>query len=141
MDSLAITNHDNMIEQETLITKSSQKNFFLSRRVTWYRRRKVQSIRLGGKKKRKGFVLVRLLKKVKLKWLKVQYSYMLKRLKNYYLSVVKDLIEAGATLETLQQRVMMETSFAIPVMSVSAVTVPSYMSSSAGPNYLRSNRY
>ncbi|KAF5177411.1 hypothetical protein FRX31_033001 [Thalictrum thalictroides] len=120
----------NMIQHENLITKSSQKNKFLSRRFIWYRRRKVQSIRLGGKKKmRKGFVLVRLLKKVKLKWLKVQYSYMLKRLKNYYLSVVKDLIEAGATLETLQQRVMMEASFAIPVMTVSAVTVPSYMTS------------
>ncbi|KAL5702918.1 hypothetical protein ACHQM5_028078 [Ranunculus cassubicifolius] len=107
------------------------------RRTNLIRRRKVQTIRLGGKKTRKGFILTRIFKKVKLKWLKLQYTCMLRKLRKYYHSVVKDIIDAGATLESLQHRIIMETYFTVPVMGVSVTGVPTYIQNSvwgkAGP--------
>lgn len=43
----------------------------------------------------------------------------LKKLKEYYYSVLKDVIEAGGSFETFQQRLMLETSFGVPAMGLS----------------------
>lgn len=86
------------------------------------RKRKPPTLRLGGKKPR---LLVRLLRRIRLRWLKLRYLCMLKKLKEYYKRVVKELIEAGGSLESFQQRILLETSFAVPVMGVSFSTYPS----------------
>ena len=88
------------------------------------RRRRVQSVRLGDKRPRRVLVLAKLFRKMKLKWLKLQYLCMLRKLKEYYRKLVKDLLEAGDTIETFQQRLFMESTFAIPV----GVTFSSYPS-------------
>ncbi|XP_010261839.1 PREDICTED: uncharacterized protein LOC104600541 [Nelumbo nucifera] len=107
------------------------------RKILTTRRRKVQTIHLGGKKRRGGLFLVKVFRKIRLRWLKLQYSCMLKKLKDWYYSVVKDLIEAGATLEAVQQRLIMETYFTVPIMGVPATTIPS----SFGPNRPRPINY
>ncbi|KAK7294459.1 hypothetical protein RJT34_17348 [Clitoria ternatea] len=86
------------------------------RRVPLLRRRKMATVRLGGKKaRRRIFGLFRIFKRLRLRWLKLQYIRMLKRLKEHYRNMVKDLVEAGATVESFQQRLFMESTFAIPV--------------------------
>ena len=81
-------------------------------------RPRLPTIRLGGKKPRRGFFLLRLCKKAKLKWLKLKYLSMLKKLKNNYKDLVKDMIGESGTIESFQQRMLLETSFAIPVMAL-----------------------
>ncbi|KAJ7963296.1 Receptor-type tyrosine-protein like [Quillaja saponaria] len=88
-----------------------------------HRRRKLQTVRLGGKKPRRGFVLVKMWRKIRVRWLKFQYLCMLKKIKEYYKRLIKDLVEAGASIETFQQMVFMETSFAVPI-GVSFSTYP-----------------
>ncbi|XP_047962694.1 uncharacterized protein LOC125207410 [Salvia hispanica] len=88
-------------------------------------RARLPTIRLGGKKPRRGFFLLRLCKKAKLKWLKLKYLSMLKKLKRYYNELVKDMIEGSGTIESFQQRMLLETSFAIPVMGLSLNSYPS----------------
>ncbi|KAI4355421.1 hypothetical protein L6164_004198 [Bauhinia variegata] len=86
------------------------------RRSLPLRRRKMQMVRLGGKKpRRRMMVLVRLFRKMKLRWLKLQYLCMLRKLKEYYRNLIKDMVEGGATIESYQQRLFMESTFAIPV--------------------------
>ncbi|OVA03789.1 hypothetical protein BVC80_1271g10 [Macleaya cordata] len=125
-------------QQEGLITKTQIKGSIYGwssrRKILLKKRRKIPSVRLGGKKQRRGFYLVKLFRKIKLRWLKLQYSCMLKKLKSFYYSVVKDLIEAGAALETVQQRIMMETYFSVPVMGVSIASIPSYAAPKTGLN-------
>ncbi|XP_022724857.1 uncharacterized protein LOC111281379 [Durio zibethinus] len=89
------------------------------RRIFLRRRNKLPTVRLGGKKPRRGFFIVRVLKKMRLKWLKLQYKCMLRKLRKYYRNLIKDIVEAGATVEALQQRMFMESTFAVPVMGVS----------------------
>ncbi|GKV09811.1 hypothetical protein SLEP1_g21251 [Rubroshorea leprosula] len=97
-----------------------------TRRKTILRRRKPPTIRLGsGKKHKRGFSLARILRRIKLRWLKLQYTCMLRKLKEYYRNLIKDIAEAGSTIETFQQRFLMETSFAVPVMGVSFNSFPS----------------
>ncbi|XP_057735965.1 uncharacterized protein LOC130951328 [Arachis stenosperma] len=98
------------------------------------RRRKMKTVKLGGEgkktsaKRRMFRGLVRILRRMKVRWLKLQYLRMLKRLKEHYRSILKDLVEAGASVETFQQRLFMETSFAIPI-GVSLSTYPSHFGS------------
>ncbi|GAU32989.1 hypothetical protein TSUD_358560 [Trifolium subterraneum] len=96
------------------------------RKVTLYRRRKVQTVKLGGKKPRRRLIggIVRIFRKMRVKWLKLQYLKLFKRLKEHYRNLVKDLIEAGASIETFQQRIFMESTFAIP-LGVNLSTYPS----------------
>jgi len=96
------------------------------RKVSIFRRRKVQTVRLGSKKPRRRLIggIVRMFKRMRVKWLKLQYLRLLKRLKEHYRNVVKDLIEAGATVETFQQRLFMESTFAVP-LGVNLSTYPS----------------
>ncbi|XP_058079456.1 uncharacterized protein LOC131227681 [Magnolia sinica] len=93
------------------------------------KRRKRPSIRLGRKKRRTrgGFFLLRAFRRLRLRWLRLKYSYMLKKLKAFYSSVVKDLIEAGATMEVIQKRIMLDTYFTLPIMPMSVAGVPSHV--------------
>ncbi|KAF8393630.1 hypothetical protein HHK36_021875 [Tetracentron sinense] len=84
------------------------------------RRRNVPSIRLGGKKRRRRLYSPR----IRLRWLKQRYTCMLKKMKDYSRSVMKDLMEASATLESVQQRVMMDAYFAVPGMGISFANFP-----------------
>ncbi|RYQ89070.1 hypothetical protein Ahy_A09g045394 isoform C [Arachis hypogaea] len=94
----------------------------------------MKTVKLGGEgkktsaKRRMFRGLVRILRRMKVRWLKLQYLRMLKRLKEHYRSILKDLVEAGASVETFQQRLFMETSFAIPI-GVSLSTYPSHFGS------------
>ncbi|KAK7255738.1 hypothetical protein RIF29_29157 [Crotalaria pallida] len=77
------------------------------------RRRKVQAVRLGGKKPRRGMVkrFVRIVRRMRMKWLKLQYVRMLKRLKEHYRNMLKEVVETGKTIETLM---FMESTNVIP---------------------------
>ncbi|KAL3632875.1 hypothetical protein CASFOL_025859 [Castilleja foliolosa] len=84
------------------------------------RRQRLPIVRLGGKKTRRGFFLRRLCKKAKLKWLRVKYRNMANELKKYYKSLVKEILEGGRAIESFQHRMLLEASFAIPVMGLSS---------------------
>ncbi|KAK1434236.1 hypothetical protein QVD17_11155 [Tagetes erecta] len=79
------------------------------------RKKKVATVRLGGKRQ----LLVKTLRRIRMKWMKMKKACSLKKLKEYYYSVLKDVIEGGGTFETYQQRLILETSFAVPVMGLS----------------------
>ncbi|MCL7036652.1 hypothetical protein MKW94_027397 [Papaver nudicaule] len=117
--------------------KSSNFRWYM-RRKPLGRRRKIPTVRLGGDPKKKplrGLVIVKLLRRIRLKWLKLQYSCMLRKLKDAYYSVLKDLIEAGTTFESIQQRIMNESYFsAVPIMAVPSAGISSFI----GPNRFRS---
>ncbi|XP_047959876.1 uncharacterized protein LOC125205102 [Salvia hispanica] len=85
------------------------------------RRPRLPTVRVGGKKSRHGFSLPRLYKKAKLKWLELKYLSMLKKLKNYYKELVKDVMQGSGTIESYQQCMLLEASFGLgnPVMGVS----------------------
>lgn len=70
-------------------------------------------VRLGGGKRQ---LLVKIFRRIGIRWMKMKKACTLKKLKDYYYSVLKDVIEAGGTFE---QRLMLETSFAVPVMALS----------------------
>ncbi|GMH03812.1 hypothetical protein Nepgr_005651 [Nepenthes gracilis] len=80
------------------------------------RRKKLPTQHLGGKKR---LFSVRIFHRVKLKRLKLQYFHVLKKLKKFYKSTIKEIIDARTWPEDFQQRVLFETSLAVPVMGVS----------------------
>ncbi|KAG9458469.1 hypothetical protein H6P81_002977 [Aristolochia fimbriata] len=96
--------------------------------ATRKKRRKLPSIRLG-KRRAGGSFLVKIFRRIRLRWLRLHYSLLLKRLKAFYSTLVRDLIEAGATMEAIQSRIMMETYFSVPVMPVTVASIPSHVSS------------
>ncbi|KAI3990030.1 hypothetical protein MKX01_039659 [Papaver californicum] len=104
------------------------------RRKPLGRRRKIPTVRLGGdpkKNQRRGLMIVKLMRRIRLKWLKLQYSCMLRKLKDAYYSVLKDLIEAGSTFESIQQRIMNESYFsAVPSAGISSFIGPNRVYSS-----------
>ncbi|KAE8675316.1 Subtilase family protein [Hibiscus syriacus] len=95
------------------------------RRIFFLRRQKnkLPTVRLGGKKPRGRVYIVKVLKK-KIKWVKLQYDCMLRKLKKHYRNLIKDLVKASASVEALQQRMLMESIFAVPVMGVSFSSFP-----------------
>ncbi|KAK8608318.1 hypothetical protein V6N13_023744 [Hibiscus sabdariffa] len=94
------------------------------RRIFFIRRQnnKLPTVRLGGKKPRR-LSITKVLRK-KIKWVKLQYTCMLRKLTKHYRNLVKDIVEASASVEALQQRVFMESTFAVPVMRASFSTFP-----------------
>ncbi|KAL9368706.1 hypothetical protein Peur_039905 [Populus x canadensis] len=108
----------------------------LRRRLS-LRRRKLPIIRLGGEKpRRRRMLLLRMLRSgTRLRWLKLRYLCMLKKLKECYRNFVNDLSVSGATIEAYQQRLLMETSFAVPGMGI---TFSNFLSVQAGSNPSRS---
>ncbi|KAF5745565.1 hypothetical protein HS088_TW07G01157 [Tripterygium wilfordii] len=93
------------------------------------RRPKIQTVRLGGQKARRGPILVRVLRRLRLRWLKLRYNCMMKKIKEYYQSIIKDMVEGGASVEAFHQRLFMESTFAVPVMGVSFNSFPSMAAS------------
>ncbi|KAK9282222.1 hypothetical protein L1049_005136 [Liquidambar formosana] len=109
--------HNHFTTTTTTATTTIRRPFGLKIHL---RRRKLPYVRLGGKKPRQGrLFLVRILKKIRLRWVKHKYLCMLKKLKQYYRNMIKDLIEASASVESFQQRILMEASYAVPTMGVS----------------------
>ncbi|XAR67572.1 hypothetical protein NMG60_11002375 [Bertholletia excelsa] len=95
------------------------------RRKIQLRRRKLPTVRLGERKPRRGrHFLLRLFRRARLRWLKLNYLRILKKLKQYYRSLIRDIIDGSATAEAVQQRILMETSFAVPVLGVSFNSFP-----------------
>lgn len=91
-----------------------------SRRKIYLRRRKQQVVRLGGKNStpRGRFSLKRVVTRMKLKWLRLYYVRLVKKIKAYYRTMVKEFVDAGAT--TIQQRMTVETAaFAAPGLGLS----------------------
>ncbi|CAL0308682.1 unnamed protein product [Lupinus luteus] len=82
------------------------------RKIHLKKRQKLQLLRLGGnsKQQRHG-MLMRVVRMIRVKWLKLYYIRMLKKLKEYYQNFVKQLAETGATIETF---LFMESNFVIP---------------------------
>ncbi|KAB5564009.1 hypothetical protein DKX38_004063 [Salix brachista] len=91
----------------------------LRRRLS-IRRRKLPIIRLGGggggggKPRRRRMFLMRMLRGMRLRWLKLQYLSLLKKLKEYHRDLIKDFKVSGSSIEAYNQRLLMETSFAVP---------------------------
>ncbi|CAH9130206.1 unnamed protein product [Cuscuta epithymum] len=83
------------------------------------RRRKQPTARLGGEKKprRRGLFMVKLFRRVRVNWKWNYYSSLLKKMKAFCQSLMKDeLAEYGGAIEySFQQRLFMEASFAVPV--------------------------
>ncbi|KAL3335242.1 hypothetical protein AABB24_031444 [Solanum stoloniferum] len=101
----------------------------LARRKFSFRKKRLPTVRLGGGKNnnsRRRFSVAKLFRRVKLRWLKLQYTCLLKKLREYYRSAVKDLMENGGALDSFQQRLLLETSFAVPVMGLSFNTFPNH---------------
>ncbi|CAH8255611.1 unnamed protein product [Arabidopsis lyrata] len=94
-----------------------------SRRKIHLRRRKWQVVRLGGKNNavsRGGFSLKKMVRKMKLRWLKLHYVRLVKKIKGFYLNLVKEFVDAGAELEAIQQRMAVEAAaFAVPGLGLS----------------------
>lgn len=91
-----------------------------SRRKVYLRRRKPQVVRLGGKNStpRGGFSLKRMVRRMRLKWLRLYYVRLVKMIKGYYRNLVKEFADAGAA--TIQQRMTVETAaFAAPGLGLS----------------------
>ncbi|XP_051135468.1 uncharacterized protein LOC127254420 [Andrographis paniculata] len=87
-------------------------------------RRRLPSVRLGGKKPGRGFFLLRVCRRVKLRWLRQKYMRLLRKLKESYSSFMADVIEGSRTVDSYQQRMLLESSFAIPVMGLSFASYP-----------------
>ncbi|CAA0816168.1 Unknown protein [Striga hermonthica] len=76
------------------------------------RQRRLPSVCLGGKKPGRRLSFARACRKVKLNWLRVKYAFMLRKLKSYYASLLKE----RGTIGSFQQRMYMEHSLAVPVL-------------------------
>ncbi|CAA0821156.1 Unknown protein [Striga hermonthica] len=117
-----MSSHTNSLVNQTPINRHPATTF----RWTLRRRRRprLPTAQLGGKKR--GFFIPRLCRKAKLKWMRVKYmKLMLKKIKKYYLSFVEDLMEGGRAIESFQQRMLLESSFAVPALGLSFNSYPS----------------
>lgn len=86
-------------------------------------KKRIPVVRLGTHKNRQGrhFSLSRVLRRVRLRWLRLKYCCMLKRLKQYYKSLIKDIIHGTASLEAYhQQRVLIESSMGMAHLALGA---------------------
>ncbi|CAH2036641.1 unnamed protein product [Thlaspi arvense] len=95
-----------------------------SRRKIQIRRRRSQVVRLGGKNNvgpRGGrFSLKKMVRRMKLRWLKLHYVRLVKKIKVFYRNLVKEFVDAGAELEAIQKRMAIEAAaFAVPGLGLS----------------------
>ncbi|KAJ8773930.1 hypothetical protein K2173_009361 [Erythroxylum novogranatense] len=100
-----------------------------TRRKVSLRRRKVPTARLGGKRPRRGQFFTGMFRRMRLKRLRLYYCCMVKKLKDYYRNLVKDMTQAAGTIEAYQQRLLMECSFLVPVMGLPISICPSIVGS------------
>ncbi|KAL9664088.1 hypothetical protein QQ045_019485 [Rhodiola kirilowii] len=97
--------------------------FGLRSRLTMRLRRKGVSIRLGGPRQRR---VTRYLKALKMKWLRLKQAFMLRKLRQYYRKLIRELIDSAASADAFQRRLVAEASFAVPVMGISFSSYPSH---------------
>ncbi|CAH8359905.1 unnamed protein product [Eruca vesicaria subsp. sativa] len=92
-----------------------------TRRKVYLRRRKPQVIRLGGRNsapRGRFFSLKKVVRKMRLKWLRLYYVRLVKMIKGYYRNLAQEFADAGAA--TIQQRMAVETAaFAAPGLGLS----------------------
>ncbi|KAG2251494.1 hypothetical protein Bca52824_081630 [Brassica carinata] len=63
---------------------------------------------------------IRSRKKMKLRWLRLHYVRLVKKIKGFYRNLVKEFVEAGAELEAIQKRMTVEAAaFAVPGLGLS----------------------
>ncbi|KAJ0007952.1 hypothetical protein Pint_29162 [Pistacia integerrima] len=108
------------------------------RRIILRRRRKLPVIRLGGSasdKPKRGMFILRMVRRMRLRWLKLRYVRMIKKLKQYYRDMVKDFMDASASLESFQQRALAEASFAS--LGLAFTTFPSMAVAGAAADHGR----
>ncbi|XP_038891072.1 uncharacterized protein LOC120080455 [Benincasa hispida] len=104
------------------------------RRGIQFRRRRMPVARLGGKRSGRIVAWGRMLRKIRLRWVKVKCIAMVKKIKKYYTSLMKDIMEGGAygyAADSYQHRLLMETSFAIPILGVSLSTHSSILATTS----------
>ncbi|KAG7018218.1 hypothetical protein SDJN02_20086, partial [Cucurbita argyrosperma subsp. argyrosperma] len=101
------------------------------RRGMRFRRRRMPVARLGGKRSGRLVAWGRMLRKIRLRWVKLKCIAMVKKMKEYYTRLMKDIIEAGAYAHSYQHRVLLETSFAIPILGVSLSTHSSVLAATS----------
>ncbi|KAI3524945.1 hypothetical protein L1887_03614 [Cichorium endivia] len=86
------------------------------------RKKKLPTVRLGGQRQLQGggsgSVMVRMIRRIRIRWLKLKKACALKKLKEYYLCVLNDLTHNDGSYEKHQQMLLMESSFGIPVMGL-----------------------
>ncbi|KAF8046960.1 hypothetical protein N665_3291s0001 [Sinapis alba] len=91
-----------------------------SRRKIHIRRRKTQVVRLGGKNSGGGFSLKKMVRRMKLRWLRLHYVKLVKKMKGFYCNLVKEFVDAGVELEAIQTRIAVEAAaFAVPGLGLS----------------------
>ncbi|KAF2578038.1 hypothetical protein F2Q68_00006889 [Brassica cretica] len=94
-----------------------------SRRKIHIRRRKTQVVRLGEKNNvvsRGGFSLKKMVRRMKLRWLRLHYVRLVKKMKGFYCNLVKEFIDAGGELEAIQTQMAVEAAaFAVPGLGLS----------------------
>ncbi|XP_022948735.1 uncharacterized protein LOC111787905 [Cucurbita pepo subsp. pepo] len=96
-----------------------------------FRRRRMAVARLGGKRSGRLVAWGRRLRKIRLRWVKLKCIAMVKKVKKYCASLMKDMMEAGAYGDSYQHRLLLETSFAIPILGVSFSTHSTHAAASA----------
>ncbi|KAI4330710.1 hypothetical protein MLD38_028970 [Melastoma candidum] len=80
--------------------------------------RKLPTVQLGGKNRpRKGGLLLTrsIWRKMRMRWLRLRYSTILRKLKEFYQQAIRDIADAGDSYEAFQQRILMEAACAVPV--------------------------
>lgn len=83
-------------------------------------------MRLGGGQSRSqlqgggsGSLMAGMIRRIRVRWMKLKKACALKKLKEYYLCVLKELTENdNGSFEKRQQLLLMESSFGIPVMGI-----------------------
>lgn len=103
------------------------------RGIQFRRRRKMAVARLGGKRSGRIMAWGRIVRKIRLKWVKMKCIEMVKKMKKYYKKLMKDIMEGGAYgyADSYQHRLLLETSFAIPILGVSLSTHSSIIHAAA----------
>ncbi|XP_055825117.1 uncharacterized protein LOC129893759 [Solanum dulcamara] len=101
--------------------------FGQARRKMSFRRKKlpvVQSEAVGKKHQRK-FSPVKIFRGDRLKGQKLRYLGM-KKIKECYWLAVNDILEGYEAIDTFQRQLVADTSFAIPMMTLSFTTLPNH---------------
>ncbi|CAK9324779.1 unnamed protein product [Citrullus colocynthis] len=98
-----------------------------------FRRRRMPVARLGGKRSGRIMAWGRMLRKIRLRWVKLKCIAMVKKIKKYYTKLMKDIVEGGVYgyPDSYQHRLLLETSFAIPILGVSFSTHSSILATTS----------
>ncbi|KAG5619363.1 hypothetical protein H5410_019187 [Solanum commersonii] len=108
------------------VSDTFEQRRFITRRKMSFRRKKLPVVQVEARRKKhqRKFSPVRIFRRDGLKGQKLQYLGM-KKLKECYWSAVNDILEGS---DTFDQRLVANTSFAIPVMCLSCTTFPNHHS-------------